>query len=84
MAISATPETFLLPGRLRRTILPKKRYGESLRVGESDTQLSNWEADTLPLSSAAPAKSSSPMPRCQVMLCAVGTLLRYQEYEEKH
>jgi len=56
MAISATPETFLLPGRLRRTILPKKRYGDSLRVGESDTQPSNWEADTLPLSSRRPSE----------------------------
>jgi len=30
-------------------ILPKEHHGESLSVCELDTQLSNWEADTLPL-----------------------------------
>jgi len=34
---------------------------------------------TLPLTIATPAKLSSPMPRCQVMLwCVVGELLRNQ------
>jgi len=35
--------------------------------------------------SSARAKSSSPMPRCQVMLrCAVGALLRNQRHEKKN
>jgi len=51
-----TPEICFLPGQLRRKILPKERYGDSLSVGESATatQPSNWEADTLPLSYCRP------------------------------
>jgi len=47
-AISGIPtrEMCFLPGKLRRTILPRERYGDSLSVGELDTQPSNWEADT--------------------------------------
>jgi len=45
-----TPEICFLPGQLRRTILPKQRYGDSPRFGESDTQPSSLEAGTLPLS----------------------------------
>jgi len=38
----------LLSGRLRWTLLPKERYGESLFSGRgSNTQPSNWEADTI-------------------------------------
>jgi len=33
-----TPEICFSPGQLRRTILPKERYGDSLSVAESDTQ----------------------------------------------
>jgi len=53
-----TPEICFLTGQLRRTILPKDRYGDSLSVGESATatQPSNWEADTLPLSYRRPSK----------------------------
>ena len=40
-----TPNIYFLSGQLRRTILPKERYDELLSVGESDTQLSIWEAD---------------------------------------
>jgi len=32
-----TPEICFLPGQLRRKILPKERYGDSLSVGESAT-----------------------------------------------
>jgi len=41
-----TPDTWFLPRQLRRTILPKEHYGDSLSVSESDTQPSNWEVDT--------------------------------------
>ena len=44
------PEVCFLPGRLRWTLLPKERYGNSLSGCGSTTQPSNWEADTLPLS----------------------------------
>ena len=44
------PELCFLPGRLRWTLLLKKRYGNSLSGCGSNTQPSNWEADTLPLS----------------------------------
>jgi len=53
-----TPEICFLPGQLRRKILPKERYGDSLSVGESAaaTQPSSWEADTLPLGYRLPSK----------------------------
>ena len=38
-----TPEICFLPGQLKRTLLPKERYGDSRSVGESDTQPSSWE-----------------------------------------
>jgi len=40
-----TPEICFLPGRFRRTILPKEHHGESLSVCDMDTQPSSWEAD---------------------------------------
>ena len=43
----STREICFLPGNFRRTILPRERYGDSLSVSESDTQPSNWEADTV-------------------------------------
>ena len=51
-----TPEICFFPGQLRRTILPKELYGDSLSVGESDKQPSNCEADTLPLSYRRPTE----------------------------
>jgi len=51
-----TPEICFLPGQLRRTILPKERCGDSLSVGESDTQSSSWEEDTPLLSYRRPSK----------------------------
>jgi len=44
-AISGMPtsEICYLPGQLRRTIFHYERYGDSLSVGESDTQPSNCE-----------------------------------------
>ena len=48
----------LLTRAMRRTILLKERYGDSLSGGESDTQPSNREADTTTeLSLAIAAKS---------------------------
>jgi len=44
-----TSEICFLPRQFRLTILPKEHHGESLSVCELYTQLSNWEADTLPL-----------------------------------
>jgi len=46
-----TPEICFLPGQLKRAILPKV----SLSVGEMDTQPSNCEADTVPLSYRRPS-----------------------------
>ena len=43
------PELCFLPGRLRWTLLPKEHYSNSLSGCGSNTQPSNWEADTLPL-----------------------------------
>jgi len=43
------PEICFLPGQFRLTILPKEHHSESLSVCELFTQLSSWEADTLPL-----------------------------------
>jgi len=40
------PEMCFLPGRLRWTLLPKERYGNSLSGCGSNDQPSNWEADT--------------------------------------
>jgi len=48
------PELCFLPGRLRWTILPKERYGESLSGRGSNTQPSNCEADIYQWSFAAP------------------------------
>ena len=53
-AASGMPEICFLPGQLRWTILPKERYGDSLSAGESDTQPSSWEVDTVPLSYRRP------------------------------
>ena len=44
------PELCFLLGRLRWTLLPKESYGNSLSGCASNTQPSNWKADTLPLS----------------------------------
>jgi len=44
------PELCFLPGWLRWTLLPKEHYGNSLSGCGLNTQPSNWEADTLPLS----------------------------------
>jgi len=54
----ATPEMCFLPGQLRWTLLPKKRYGNSLSGRGSNTQLSNsnWGADTLSLSHRRPSE----------------------------
>jgi len=41
------PELCFLPGRLRWTLTPKERYGNSLSGCGSNTQPSDWEADTL-------------------------------------
>jgi len=38
-----TPEICYSPGQMKRTIFPQERYGDSLSVGESDTQPSNCE-----------------------------------------
>ena len=38
-------EMFFLSGRLRGTLLPKERYGDSLRGRGSNTQPFHWEAD---------------------------------------
>jgi len=51
-----TPEICFFLGQLKRTILPKERYGDSLSVGESETQPSNCEADTLPLGYRRPTE----------------------------
>jgi len=48
------PESCFLPGRLRWTLLSKDRYSNSLSGCGSYTQPSNWEEDTLPLSSLPP------------------------------
>jgi len=55
---TTTPEICFLPGQLRRTVLPKERYGDSLSVSESATatQPSNWEADTQPLNYRCPSE----------------------------
>jgi len=45
-----TPNLCFLSGRLRWTLLPKERYGNSLGGSRSNTQTSDWEADTSPLS----------------------------------
>jgi len=80
-----TPEIPFLLGQLKRTILPQERYGDSLSVGELDTQPSNWDGALFHWTIAATAKSLSPVPRCQVMLwCAVGVLLKNQRYEMKY
>jgi len=44
------PEFCFMPRQLRWTLLPKERYGNSLNGRGSNTQPSNWEADTLSLS----------------------------------
>ena len=51
-----TPEICILPGQFRLTILPKEHHGESLGVCDLDTQPSNWETDTLPLSYRRPSE----------------------------
>jgi len=50
-AIGGRPKHDLcfLPGQFRRTILPKRRHGNLLSGCGSNTQPSNWEADTQPL-----------------------------------
>jgi len=49
MAIGSRPKSqFCL--LLRWTLLPKEHYGGSVNGCGSNTQPSNWEADTLPLS----------------------------------
>jgi len=50
-----TPKICFSPGQLKRTILPKKRYSDSLSGRGSNTQPTSWEADTLPLDIAVPA-----------------------------
>jgi len=47
-AISDRPKPGLcfLLGRLKWTLLPKERYGKSLSGRGSNTQPSNWQADT--------------------------------------
>ena len=45
-------EVWKLPGRLRLTLLPRERYGESLIDREWNTRPSNREADTLQLNYA--------------------------------
>ena len=47
------PKQCFLLRRLRWTLLPKEHYGESLSGRGSNTQPSNWETDTLPLSLVA-------------------------------
>jgi len=79
-----TPEIRLFPEQLRLTLLPKERYGDSLSGRWSNTIPSNWAGGHYHWATAAPAKCSSPMPRCQVMLwCAVGALLKKQRYKKK-
>jgi len=74
-AISGMPalEICFLPGTLRRTILPKERYGDSLSVGESDTQPSSWK-DPLPLSYRHSSKIfvANPQVSGDVMMCSWG------------
>jgi len=48
------PELCFLPGRLRWTLFPKERYGNSLSGCRSNTQPSNWEPDTLARTIDAP------------------------------
>jgi len=57
-----TPEICVLPGKLRRTVLPRERNGDFTQcrcIGHTTFQLRgghyHWAI-------AAPAKSSSPMP----------------------
>jgi len=55
-AASGMTEICYFPGKLRRRILPKGCYGDSPSAGESDTQPSNCEANTLLLSYSRPNK----------------------------
>ena len=48
------PELCFLPGWLGWKLLPKERYGDSLSGCEWNSQPSNWELDTLPLSYRRP------------------------------
>jgi len=41
------PKLCFLPGRLRWTLLPKERYGDSLSGRGSNTQPSNWDVESL-------------------------------------
>jgi len=52
MAIGGRPkhEVCFLPGRLRWTLFPVDRYGNSFSGRGSNTQPSSWVAGTLPLS----------------------------------
>jgi len=73
MLLTGTDEANdLSPGALRR-------FTQCRWIGHTTFQL--WGA-LFHWIIAAPAKFSSPMPRCHVMLwCAVGALLRNQRYE---
>ena len=74
----------LLTGAVRLTILPKENHCESLSVCELDTQPSNWEADTLPLSYRRRSEIFVANAEFQEMLWrAVGALLRNQSYKKK-
>jgi len=80
------PEICFLPRQLTGTILPKQRHGNSLSVGESDTQPSNWEADALiPLSYRRPGEISiaNALVSGDAIWCAVRALLRNHRYEKK-
>jgi len=48
------PEICFLPGWLRWILLPKESYGDSLSGCGLNTQPSNWEVDTLPLTYCCP------------------------------
>ena len=59
-AVSGWPKPKIcpLPEPLRWTVLPKERYGNFLNGRGSNTQPSNWEGDTLPLSYCRPLQPS--------------------------
>jgi len=48
------PEVCFLSGQLRRTLLTKEGFGDSLSDRGSKTQLNDWEADTFLLSYCHP------------------------------
>ena len=67
------PEICTSPRRLRWTLLPKERYGDSLSGRGSNTRPSNWEVDILPPSYCRPK-----------VVCHVQTKARASIYRSCH